>query len=421
MRKTRRLFLFATAGSAFAQVSRYTRREPAGLSTDARLAYWSERIKGTDPDLEAMLNLARAYLQKTRETNDGSWLERATSLIDRVLTKSAENYEALRLRIEVAMSHHRFPRVIEYAADLTARNPSDAGVFGLLGDALMEQGRYDEAGAAYSRMFDLGPNLFSYNRLGYHRFVTGKPGEAIHWMSQAVAAGAGGEPEHLAWCLVEYGDMLFKTGKTEQAMASYLQSSKAFPKYYRARAALGMASAAVGNTTEAVRLLTEAQNTVPYPEYAAALADLYRRTGNGAEAERQSKRVDAMVKIARSGGEKANRVVAIIYATEGRNLPEALELAKAEFEVRNDVYSFDALGWSLYKNGKLAEAQQASEKALKLNTPEPAFWYHAGAIALAAGQSDIASRRLRRALDLNPIFDFRYAPETKRLLASATG
>ena len=56
--------------------------------------------------------------RKTRETNNGSWLERATSLIDRVLTKSADNYEALRLRIEVAMSHHRFPRVIEYAVKI---------------------------------------------------------------------------------------------------------------------------------------------------------------------------------------------------------------------------------------------------------------------------------------------------------------
>ena len=175
-------------------------------------------------------------------------------------------------------------------------------MFGLLGDALMEQGRYEEAGVAYRRMFDLGPNLFSYNRLGYHRFVTGKPAEAIQWMSQAVDAGAGGEPEHLAWCLVEYADMLFKTGKTEQAIAAYSQSLKAFPKYHRARAALGMAKAAVGNTADAIRLLTEAENTVPYPEYAAALADLYRLTGNGTEAERQSKRVDAMVKIAR--GEK---------------------------------------------------------------------------------------------------------------------
>lgn len=421
MRLTRRSLFFSTAGSACAQVSRYGRREPAGLSTDARIAYWSERINGSNPDVESMLSLARAYLQKTRETNDGSWLERAVSLIDRVLTKSADNYEALRLRIEVAMSHHRFPRVIGYAEELTARNPSDAGVFGLLGDALMEQGRYEEAGAAYGRMFDLGPNLFSYNRLGYHRFVTGKAAEAIQWMSQAVAAGAGGEPEHLAWCLVEYGDMLFKIGKTEQAMTAYSKSLKAFSKYHRARAALGMASAAIGNTTEAIRLLAEAQNTVPYPEYAAALAELYRLTGNDTEADRQSKRVDAMVKIARSGGEKANRVVAIIYASEGRNLPEALELATAEFEVRNDVYSFDALGWSLYKNGNLTKAQQACEKALQLNTPEPAFWYRAGAIALAAGRNYIASQRLRRALELNPIFDFRYAAKAKQLLASARG
>jgi hypothetical protein len=75
MRITRRLFFFASSGCGFAQLGRYGRREPAGLSTDARIAYWSERIKGTDLDVEshveAMLSLARAYLQK--DARDERW------------------------------------------------------------------------------------------------------------------------------------------------------------------------------------------------------------------------------------------------------------------------------------------------------------------------------------------------------------
>ena len=132
--------------------------------------------------------------------------------MDRVLTADPGNYSALRLRLEVAMNYHRFLRVIDYAEQLLERNPSDAGVTGLMGDAVMEMGRYDEAGRIYKRMTDLGGNLFSYNRYAYYLFVTGKTAEALAWMMQAVDSGSS-QPENEAWCLVELGDLLFKTEK----------------------------------------------------------------------------------------------------------------------------------------------------------------------------------------------------------------
>ena len=109
-------------------------------------------------------------------------------------------------------------------------------------------------------------------------------------------------------------------------------------------------------------------------------------------------------------GETANRNLALLYADSDRKLPRALQLAKAEFEVRNDVYSYDALSWALYKNGDTAGAAKASQKATALGTPEPAFYFHAGMIALANGDRETARRDLERALALNPNFDVRIAP-----------
>ena len=108
--------------------------------------------------------------------------------------------------------------------------------------------------------------------------------------------------------------------------------------------------------------------------------------------------------------------MALIYTDNGRNLKRALELAHAEFDVRNDVYSWDALSWVLYKNRQFAEAAKASEKALAQHTPEPGFYFHAGIIAEANGDKSRAKTLLAKALALNPEFDPRNAPIAKAAL-----
>ena len=84
-------------------------------------------------------------------------------------------------------------------------------------------------------------------------------------------------------------------------------------------------------------------------------------------------------------------------------------MAQAELEVRGVVYTYDALAWALLKNGRYRDAEQASERALRFGTPEPAFQFHAGMIAAALGRKDAAAKSLDRALALNPRFEIRQA------------
>jgi Tfp pilus assembly protein PilF len=144
---------------------------------------------------------------------------------------------------------------------------------------------------------------------------------------------------------------------------------------------------------------------------------LYRATGNVAEADRQRSQVDVIDKLAQANGEKANRTLALIYAANNRKLDRALELAKAEFEVRDDVYSHDALAWVLFKTGEIDSALEAIKKAVSLATPEPSFYFHAGMIALAAGKRGEANVYLRRALKLNPNFDWLESQVAREQLA----
>jgi len=211
-------------------------------------------------------------------------------------------------------------------------------------------------------------------------------------MNQAIRAGST-SPENVAWCLSEMGDMLFKTGRTADAEYAFRSALRTFAGYHRAEAGLGRVLASQGHVDDAIAHLKNSQAVVPLPEYAGTLEALYARKGDEVNAARQRALIEATDKLMTANGEKANRNLALLYADAGRNLDRALELARAEFEVRDDVYSYDALSWVLYKNGDIAGAEAASRKALALGTPEPSFYSHAAMIELVKRDPDTGVSR----------------------------
>lgn len=394
------------------------RREAVAVSrlkTDDRIAYYQKRLKDKPDSAPDKLGLAAAYVQKMRESTDFGYLERASQLVDQVLKADGANYEAQRQRSEIEMHRHQFPQVAEHAAALTQQRPSDPYNWGLLGDALMERGDYPGAKKAYERMVELRPDLFSYNRIAYYHFVMGDGDQGLTLMSKAVQAGSP-SPENTAWCLVEMGDMFFKTGRLTGAAQAYQAALTSFPGYHKAYFGLARLQAAKGQAKEAIESAKKAQAVVPMPEYAALLAELYRETGDQEQVKKQQALVDVTQKMGAAGGEKANRLIATIYADQNRNLDTAYQLAKSEFAVRNDVYSYDALAWVLYRQKKFDEAQRASEKALAFKTPEPLFYLHAGLIAEAMGRKAEAKQHLERWQALNPKYDLALAAQAESLL-----
>ena len=384
------------------------------MTTDERISVY-QRWLATNPASTANQTLlAGAYIQKTRETADFSYLDRASKLVDKVLSEK-KDYEAQRLRNLIELNWHHFSKVAEYAREMTRSAPADPQNWGSLGDALLEMGQYQDALEAFQKMLSIRPNLFSYNRMGYYRFVTGDTEGGIAMMKDAVRAGAG-YPENKGWCLVELGNMYFKTSRWPEAERAYREAIETFPSSHAAHAGLGSVQAARGKLLEAIDSYKRAQSITPMVQYAGALHDLYAALGRTADARQQADIVDLVAKLEQAANQKANRTLAVLYANQDRNLAQALDLARADFQVRQDVYTYDALAWTLYKNGRHEDAHRASEQALKLGTPEALFFYHAGMIAYRLGDAAAARSHLRKALQLNAGFDFRQAGVARNTL-----
>jgi tetratricopeptide (TPR) repeat protein len=234
-------------------------------------------------------------------------------------------------------------------------------------------------------------------------------------MKRAIDSGSR-SPENIAWCLVDLGNMELKIGRSADAAQAYQTALKLFPGYHPALAGMGKLHAQAGKLADAIEFYLKAEAAVPLPDYSAALEDLYDASGKPEEARKQAARLAVIERMDQAAGFNANRNLALAYADHGRNLEQALAMVHEEMKTRRDIYEQDALAWVLYQSKQYAEAQKASEKALELGTPEPNFYYHAGMISAALGDSAAARKHLERALALNPNFDLKQAAAARAAL-----
>jgi len=400
--------------------------EPTGTGL---LIHNAQAIVTSNPkDAAGYAALGAAYFQRARETGDVSDYQLAEESLTKSLDLVSADFssgEALETMAAVCMGEHRFADALSFAQRALSLGTGDVSPFAIAGDAHADMGEYDKAAVAYGRLtprdMTLSPRA-AYardSRLSYLKFVAGDTAGAIGLMKTAVAEGVEAQlpSENLAWLYYELGEFESQAGDSASANAAYLAALATHPGDYRALAALAKLRANNGRHGEAIALYRKAIAVVPMPAFIAELGDLYAKTGNQAEAEKQYALVEYIGLLGRINRVLHNRDLALFYADHDMKLAESLELARKELEVRHDIYTWDALAWALYKNGKFAEAAKASEKALRFGTRDSLLLFHAGTIAEALGQRDRARSELNQALQINPHFHLTYAGTARQKLA----
>ena len=382
-------------------------------AVDALIRTAQRAVRGNPRRTRPLLELAQAFIRKARERSDPSWYELARDAVDRALRIDRDDATALQLQAHLLMQDHRFREAREAAQRIIARHPNNSATYGVLGDAEMEVGHYAAAEQAYQRMNDMRPNLASYARASWMRWLLGDIEGAIEVGQRAIGAGSPRSPEEVAWSTAQLGQLYFAVDDLDQAAEQFNHALRLFPDHPPAHLGLGRVAEARGDLDGAIAHYQAAVRGSSITEHLAALAGAREAAGRAAEAR------DVTAQLERAGRRSDPRTLALFYAD--RNLEPAAAVALARRELSNrdeDVYTQDALAWALLRAGNLEEAQAMSVRARRLNTPEARFLFHGGMIALARGDRAEARTLLTDALQLNAHFGRLGVAEARRALAT---
>jgi tetratricopeptide (TPR) repeat protein len=351
-------------------------------------------------------------MNQARVTGDAAFYARAEAACDRALRLAPDHYDALRLRAWIYGGEHRFAEAAAAARRAHALRPSDPFNFGTLGDALVELGDYDGAGAAFQSMIDLRPDSASYARGAYLRELEGDVDGALALMTLAAHAA---DPSQRAWYRSQLGDLEFSRGNAEGAAREQAAALAEAPRAHAALAGLARAEAALGNPKRAVSLYRQSLEVFPSPMVAAELGELLEVLGRKDEAAQQFALIEATRRL-QAGSGLFDRQIAVIHADRGVDPDDAWRIAERSLESRRDIYGYDAVAWCALASGRLARARETIGYALKLGTKDARLLYHAGMIAAAAGDRAEGRCLLAQALRINPYFDLRSAAIARRRL-----
>ena len=346
---------------------------------DVEIVRWQQRVdsaKATRADYE---RLGWAFVAKARRTLDNGYYKLAEKTADVMDARFGASPSSDLLRGHIDHNLHRFHDAEAIARKLVSERglPDD---FALLSDALMEQGKLTEAITALQRMADMKPGAAADTRIAHIRWLKGDLRGATTAMEQAIRETSPDDAVSLAWMLTRLAGYVLQQGNHERAEMLTAAALRHVPDYAPALLMQGRAELAAGRVRVAVPLIERAAHINPLPEYEWWLAEAYAASGDRARQAATERQLEE------SGAVNDPRTLALFLATRKQRVDEALRLARAELDVRQDVFTHDALAWALYASGNVAGAESEMRFARTEHTCDPRLALHATVIALAAGQ-----------------------------------
>lgn len=355
------------------------------------------------------LLVGKGWVRKARRSADPGFYFNVEACAEVVLAADRNNVGALELRSLALMNDHRFAEARDVAQKILVKEANHTVALGTLSDALLELGDFDESAAAAQKMVDTRPDMASYSRASYMRWLQGDRAGAKLFIRYALNGRDARDAEPTAWTLAQAGALYWHEGDYEGADSVFAESLKWLPNY--PAALVGRARIALGRNQPkaALALLEKAYQVNPLVETAWLLGDAREMLGDAEEARHEYERV------IQEGTRNDRLTLALFYATRDREHEEALRLIEEERKVRGGIYVEDTYAWALFRAGKIPQALEASSHAIRLGTPDARLLYHAGAIQLAAGDHS-GLNLVKKALALNPKFDVTGAAEAARLV-----
>jgi tetratricopeptide (TPR) repeat protein len=385
----------------------------ASASQIAKLEATVRRNPRRSADLTA---LGFAYLQRWRDTADASFLPRAETALLRAGRVAPSDALVLTGLGSLALTRHEFGDALLLGRRAQKLAPFSVRPLGVVGDALLELGRYPEAFAAFERMSALKPNVASYTRIAYARELIGHRRGAIEAMELALGA-ASGQPEASAWVAVELAKLEIARGRIARADRLVGDSLVLVPGYVYALEQQARIAAARDDLPRALRIARNAALAVPLPQMVSLLVDLEKRAGNADRARSALRTAKAIDRLLASDGIRSD-IESVLFDADHRLRTDTLVArARAARAAAPSIWGDDAVAWALARTGRCREARTWSDRSLRLGTRDGLLFFHRAAIEQCAGSAASARSFARRALTDDPHFSVRWEPAARRLAA----
>ena len=395
------------------------------LNTKAAMQGLLAKLRANPDDQKSRLLLAQAYMQEGRITGNHPYYDAAAmQLLQEVLKTNPDNFEALCCQASLSLTQHHFSQGLALAEQAQQVNPNSGYVYGLLTDANVELGRYDQAIKMADKMNQVRPDLGAYARVSYLRELHGDVPGAIQAMDMAVKAGYAGL-EQTEWSRVALGHLYEVSGQLDPAEGYYQQALVMRPNYAYALAGLARVAAARHDYPTAIKDLNLARATVKDYAFTDELVDVYRLNNQPAEADKMAREsIDMLAAAAKDAndnealGHYTDRELAYAYL-KTNELDKALAHAKIEYARRPDNIDVnETLAWVYYKRGEYQEAQKYITVARRTNSQNPVLLCRAGLILTKTGKMAEGQALITKALQTAPYLNPEVEAEGRKMLAA---
>lgn len=337
--------------------------------------YRDELVKHPEK-VESRLKLAEVFTHEARVTGEhGHYYPAALTLLDQALTRTQqkpdEQFRTLSMKAGVLLSLHQFSAALAVGQAAQKINPYNAQIYGVLVDAFVELGQYDQAVAMADKMVSIRPDLRSYARISYLRELHGDVAGAIEAMQLAVAAGYPGY-EQTAWARLTLGHLYAQYGETDKATIEYQRILLDRPDYPFAIASLGDIAQQNGDLAEAEKQYQKAAAIIPEFSFYQSLAALYLEQGRTAEFDETIAELKVMLQEDQEAGHIMDMELAHLHAALLKDYDTALSYALKVYEKRPENIDVNRSLATIYRGmGQSAKAAEHLQQASRTNSQHP--------------------------------------------------
>jgi tetratricopeptide (TPR) repeat protein len=349
--------------------------------TQEKITELKAKLNVNPDDVKTRLQLATIFITEQRITGEHHYYYPAIEkILNGVLSIEPKNFEATVYKASLRMSQHQFADAKKIAEEAKNINPNNAYVYGILVDANVELGNYEEAIASSDKMQALKPSLESYSRASYLREIYGDYPGAIAAMKLAVQAGLpGSEPQ--CWSRNVLGDLYFNTGKLAEAKSTFEENLYMRPSYAPSMAGLAKVEAKMKNYARAIALLDSANAIMPQSSFQEQQADVYAEMGNSKKAADKYAEVQKqLIKDASTPGHSVSLELCRSFIKTNQ-WDSAKKYAMMEYTIRpKNIDVNNELAWIAYSQNDIAKAKEYLKAAESTGSKNPELLKRAATI-----------------------------------------